>query len=259
MTRICAIGDSHIAALMLGWKQIEGEYPDTRFTFFGAPRYQMKDLTVSHGALVPTTVVLRRYIRETGSTETIQGDYDFFLVYGLQFNAFQIQPLYEKYRAEGFAADDRAPISDNCFVRSLQGCLTRTLAVETIAKLRLITSAPIALMPQPFPGDNFARSKLLGTAGDRRDDKCVAELFYSTCRNLARDLELRLVLQPATTKSGPLQTKQAFCGGSVMLRGLDTPHPGRDSKHMNADYGLVMLREALSSLDIEKQTSGATS
>jgi hypothetical protein len=259
MTRICVIGNSHIAALMLGWKQMECDYPSTRFTFFGAPKLQMQYLTVSLGSLVPTTEILRQYIRETGSSEKIGGDYDFFLVCGLQVNANQIRPLYEKYRAEGFAADDRAPISDSCFVRSLQGCLTGTLAIDTIAKLRLITSAPIALMPQPFPGENCSRRSVLGAAGDKRDDKCVAELFYSACRNLARDLELRMVHQPATTKSGPLQTKQTFCGGSVLLRGLDRLHPGSESKHMNADYGQVMLREALSSLDIEKQKPGGAS
>jgi hypothetical protein len=54
MTRICAIGDSHIAALMLGWKQIECEYPGTQFTFFGAPDTEMGNLSVSLGSLVPT-------------------------------------------------------------------------------------------------------------------------------------------------------------------------------------------------------------
>jgi len=259
MTKICVIGDSHIAAFMLGWRQIECEYPGTRFTFFGAPDPEMRNLTVSFGSLVLTTATLRRHIARTASNAEIRGDYDVYLICGLQFNVFQSLPLYAKWRAEVFAKDGRTPISDACFVRSLQGCLGGTLAVEMIGKVRQVTSAPIVLIPQPLPGEKSKRFMLLGNEKDNRGEECVAELFNIACRKLARDLDVQIVFQPEFTKNGPLHTKAIYSAGSIKFTDLCTKHPQDEPKHMNADYGLVMLREALSSLNIGKRLSGVAS
>jgi len=259
MTRICVIGNSHIAALMLGWKQMECDYPSTRFTFFGAPGTQMRNLKISPGSLVPTTAELREHIMRTGSNAEIKGDYDIFLICGLQFNAVQIAPLYAEYRAEAFAKDSRTPISDECFVRSLQGCLGGTLAVKTITKLHQVTSAPIALIPQPFPGEMVNGSLLFGNVRDNRSGESIAKLFDTACRRLARDLDVQIVFQPEFTKSGPLHTKAAYSAGSIKFGDLNTKLPKHESMHMNVDYGVVMLREVLSSLDIEKRASDSIS
>ena len=36
MTRICVLGNSHAAAIALGWKTLQADYPGVSLTFFAA-------------------------------------------------------------------------------------------------------------------------------------------------------------------------------------------------------------------------------
>jgi hypothetical protein len=215
----------------------------------------MGKMIVCLGSLIPGTDKLRQLIKPSVSNIEIRGDYDLFLICGLQFNVFQILPLYREFRAEAFAKDSRTPLSDECFVRCLQGFLGGTLAVEMIAKLRQITSASIALIPQPLPGEQLDPSLVVGNVRDDRGEESVAELFDTACRRLAHDLDVQIVFQPMSTKSAPLHTKAVYSAGTVRFRDFQPRRVDHKFTHMNGDYGLVVLREALSSLDIGKRSS----
>ena len=49
MKAFCMIGNSHISAFLLGWKQIRHEYPNIEFEFFGAPGARLSRLKVLNG------------------------------------------------------------------------------------------------------------------------------------------------------------------------------------------------------------------
>lgn len=246
MTRICAIGNSHLAALMLGWKAIADEFPDVEISFFAAGRSLLRDLAVSQGKLIPASNALRRAFAATNSRPRIGGRYDAYLLCGLLFGlASALQPL-RSFRADSHARDDRIPISDRCFEQALRGLLRETLALEIVAKLRQITRAPIVLVREPLPALGGEGVLSLSRIEANRDDGTVARQFDDASLAVADEANVRLVSQPEATKATPLRTNPDYARGSVILSGtLDAAHHEGESRHMNERYGSVMLRLVL--------------
>lgn len=249
MTRVCAIGNSHLAAIMLGWKKIVDEFPGVQMSFFAAGRSRIRDLAVSDRTLVPTSNALRRALAATNSQPNIGGDYDAYLVCGLLFGlARALQPL-RKYRAASQARDDRIPLSDDCFEKCLRGLLRDTLAMATVGKVRQIASAPIILIPEPLPALGGEGVLSLDRIEANGDDATVARQFDEACLEVAHEANVRLVRQPDATKASPLRTHPDYSRGSRKLGGdLNATYDEGESRHMNEWYGSVMLRQALEPL-----------
>lgn len=256
MTRICAIGNSHLAAMILGWKAINGEFPDIEISFFAAGRSLLRSLAVSQGKLIPASNALRRAFAATKSGPRIGGRYDAYLLCGLLFGlASAIQPL-RNFRADSHARDDRIPISDRCFEEAIRGLLRDTLALETVGKLRQITHAPIVLVREPLPALGGEGVLSLNRIEANDDDGLVSRQFDDACLAVADEAKIRLVHQPEATKASPLRTSPEYARGSVILSGdLDAAHQEGESRHMNAQYGSVMLRLVLESLDGKSRDS----
>lgn len=91
----------------------------------------------------------------------------------------------------------------------------------------------------------------------------IADQLESACRDVAAESDIRLLLQPAFTKAGPLRTRSEYSRGSLLMRdgllrrGIAIPHPDDEVTHMNEQYGCVMLRLALDQLAVIGNLSGA--
>jgi hypothetical protein len=238
MMTICAIGDSHLAALKLGWEMIKSDHPGIRLVFFGAPGMNLKDLAVSEASLVPTTERLRKLMTHTsGGLGVIAQSYDRFLVCGMKFAVFMVQRLYEKYRTEAEPKDDRRPISNECLLRAAQGFLRGSLSIDVVEKLRKVTRAPIGLVPVPFRADGSA----LGQPSWERDRSLVAQTFAQAARRLGDDLEFQPFFPPPAMLSNPIQTKAEYSENSVRLQRGNKAHHDEDILHMNPRYGAELL------------------
>jgi len=53
--KLCIIGNSHLAAIKLGWDQVGAEFPWLQPQFFGARADALLDLHAEGGRLVPAT------------------------------------------------------------------------------------------------------------------------------------------------------------------------------------------------------------
>lgn len=256
VARICVIGDSHISALVLGWRQIESKYPAVSLAFYGAPGELMRDLAVGPTSLTAARTALGKFLAMGDPRREIPGNSDHYIVCGLGMRLLHVRPL-AKFRTEEMSGRVRIPISDACFVRCLQGRFRQTAAVETIGKLRKLTTAPIALMPQPHPSAEGSWS-WLDRIERHREDAIIANLFDRACNELARELAIQLVLQPEFTKSRPLRTEPAYSMGSMMLNGkMSMAHPRGEASHMNADYGAAVLHALLEGIRIEAGTDSS--
>ena len=245
MTRICAIGNSHLAALMLGWQGIAKEYPGVEISFFAARGDLLGDLAVHKGRLVPRSRQLRRALKKTHERPRINGIYDAYLLGGLDFSLLWVASICKNFRSEAHKRDARIPLSDRCFARLLRDKLRESLAMKTATKLREITSAPIFLIPEPFPAAGGAGVKIVAGIEANGDDKSFASLFEQACFEAAGDLNLTLVMQPEFTRSTPLRTNCELSRGSTKLTGgLAVAHREGESLHMNESYGSIMLRQA---------------
>ena len=76
--KICLIGNSHLAALKMGWPEIAQDLPDVQPAFFGARGAMMARLRVRGDRLVAKTAALAEQMSfvSGGLTEIVPGDYD---------------------------------------------------------------------------------------------------------------------------------------------------------------------------------------
>src|ERR1700726_4363476 len=83
--RVCVIGNSHVAALKLGWTQVRTTYPKVEITFFAHAGLFINYLKLEDSCLVPTTEDLRKAIAFTsGGQDRIRPEaFDCFLIYAL--------------------------------------------------------------------------------------------------------------------------------------------------------------------------------
>jgi hypothetical protein len=248
MKEICVIGNSHIAALKLGWDAIRSDFPDVELFFFGAPGRKMVGLTAANGQLEPTNDVQRKYFRQTsGGRESIHGNYDAYLFHALQFSIGKLEWFIGKERSEDQQRDARRPISGACFLECFVGILRDTRAVETIVELRKITAAPVTLTAQAMPSEDESES-ILAQLDRIGDAAAVHRTFDAAANILADELKIEFFPQPAETLAGPCRTKRLYSTDSVGLAGgLKTARPKDDYYHMNAAFGALLLRTWLDS------------
>jgi len=248
MMSVCLIGDSHIGALLLGWRTIRDEFPEVQITPFGAPRDLVGELNVSDGRLVcPDTRLRRHFARLSGGADAITGDYDRYLVCGVGWGIRFLLAAIGKFRSEDQVTDDRIPLSEDCYARAMAGLLRDSLSMQTVTKLRQITSRPIGVIPVPMPGE-AARSPIYKRLCDSGDAQKIASHFMSAAMIVAKEAGAEFLQQPPETLSNPIQTLLFYKRDAVRLfvGNLDTEHGEKDYQHMNAAYGELVLRAAFS-------------
>jgi len=244
---VCVLGNSHLASLILGWRQIQQEFADTKLTFYGAPGRLMEFFDVKDGNLVAGHADLRQHLQWiSGSGDAIvTGDFDGYVIYALAFGIRNVLGVFAGHRGESLRADERQPVSDHCFMRAIEDVLLGSTAVSLIRRLQQITDAPILLVPQPMSSDQDRVPWTLRTL-EAGEDRIAADTFSTVTTQIADRLGIQVMFQPADTLTSPMLTNSSYSRGSVRLGGgLTTTHPDDDVTHMNAEYGAIILKRVL--------------
>lgn len=252
--RLCIIGNSHVAAFASAWKTLRERRPDLAITFFAARGALLAELVVRGGALEAKDPVLRKTLRwvSDGRSSIVAADYDEFWLVGLRFGVETIMPVYAGFRADSHAADpSRSPVSDPAFAAAAAGLLRGSPAVDVYRKLRTITQSPVRLFPQPNPSiaaldardARTAPFRLAARAGDATQ---LWRQYRDAREEIAVETGLTYRDQPDDTREGGIFTRAEHARGSVRLTpGLEREHQDRDTIHMNADFGALMLERYL--------------
>lgn len=250
------IGDSHAAALKIGWTAIQREFPETQLVFFASGANSMQGLTVSAGYLIPSEPVLRqRIVQSSGGREAIANDFAGYILCGLGFAPARAVHLSEAYRVESSYRDSRCPISDECFQYAVEGILRRSLATETLLKLREITPAPIAVIASPMRSetDPYPIFPVPEQAQESGHENQIAALFVSAAYRVAQELDFKFFPQPTITLKSPLYTRELYSRAANIKPHetvLDSHHI-----HMNGKYGSEVLRSILTDFPAKDPTS----
>jgi hypothetical protein len=217
-----------------GWSLVENEHPDCEVTFFAAAKDNLKSLEVSDGRLISNNAhCAQRMRRSSNGLNGIDGDYDQYLVVGLEFGFNTAVRLWRTFRIEGEEADERTPVSDACFECTIEDGLRESISVVTVEKLRKITDRPIAVLPYPLRCRHESSTEFRRLRESGRDRK-VKELAESAAKRLSQQHEFRLFLQPEHTLSSPLVTNAIYARVQ-----------GATDDHMNASYGKEVLNMLL--------------
>jgi hypothetical protein len=250
MTRIAVIGNSHVAALAVAWREVREAYPISSITFFAAPSI-IRGLQVNGRKIVANNINTQRYLHMSsgGVTDIIVDDFHEFVICGMGFGLRSLMKIYSSYRSEAMRiVEDRAPVSDECFDASGAGLLGSSGAVGTLQMLRDLGAPKILLAPEPSPSSDIYGDDLGSPwreARANRDDLILSARYRRAC-DLAAAGALVLA-QPADTMQDGVTTLPNFSRGSVGLAaGMSMEHGASDRFHMNADYGRCVLEQLLS-------------
>lgn len=228
--RLCVIGNSHLAAIRLGWDTVAPEFPWLQMTFFGARADGLRDLQVKGGRLVPGTADLADKLAYTsgGLTEIDPAQYDAALLVGM--NYIPTMPAHA-----GLSQAVRALVARAAYDASLAGLV--------FARLRAAApQLPVHVMPNPL------RRRVPGAEAAQAVVPYAVRL--ADFRRGLGEGPVHVVGQPPETLVDDLYTADAYGIGAVALdqgRGARAKNDD-DVSHMNHDYGVLMLRHWLPGL-----------
>lgn len=229
--KVCIIGNSHIAALQLGWQSgLAKRWRNSSLTFYGARGGDITELRVEDGQLAAKTNAVAASLRTTsGGHSTIDPlAYDAVLVYGLCRNLNrQIQNLGTPYSAAALE------------LAQLEYWIGSNL-LKVITAIREIDSRPL-----------YAGAAPLEAAVDRgrSDTRLYAEFIRTSNDRVFALADAILLPQPMQTIVNGDATDLRFTTGSTRLAVGDSfddkRHPGEENRHMNAEYGALWLEQFL--------------
>lgn len=242
MRRICVIGDSHVAALKLGWEALRAELSGLQLDFYAAPKPHMGGFAVEDGKLVATSKPLKKFLEHTAEGRfSIDGSYALYLVCGIGAGIEAVVPVVKKLLAGAFETEDADDQIKSAFARQLRD----VEASVFLEKLRMITEAPIALIAKPLPGAGTLAKMLKEAGEDARVADLYAQAFDHVLRKRSR---ARFLSQPVETLGdSPLATAEQFFlqPARIAVQGAEG-----DGHHANGEYGAIVLRSALTRMAV---------
>lgn len=230
-TRICIIGNSHVACLKTGWNTLRDRYPGMKLTFFASRAGRMSALRAQGTTLVPGNPQLEADIRFTsnGKSSINLAEFDGVLIVGL---GLRVPALEARLSAAVIAAT----ASDS---------LTASINHKLATLVRAACQCPVWIGHTP--------QKAIAANG-RETPKFAS--YQRSFEALRRALDIpgaRLIPQPEITLFKNWNTKLEFSQGSTRLDVGDSisnqPHPSKDDEHMNGHFGAIYLQSLFTTLE----------
>ena len=224
--KICLIGNSHIAAIKLGWLNVAGEFPDVQLTFFAARFVEMAGLMAQGDRLVADTASLAAQISfiSGGLEEIIPKDYDMIVLCGLG--------LFVPRLPAGTSAALRRQASID-YVNS-------SLIPVTLQKLHSVTDKTIWVAPSPMSAVAVADEQI-------RSAMVPYFALINDVQIALDDPRCKVIGQPSRTLTRNLASRSVYTDGSVKLpipnvNPAALKHPPSELKHMNGAFGAIWLK-----------------
>ncbi|MDB5663934.1 MAG: hypothetical protein JWS11_477 [Cypionkella sp.] len=256
--RLCVIGNSHIAALKLGWDASVTADPaawaDVKPTFFGAPSDGMRHVKLEDGFIIPKRKDIAEHFQRmsAGQDKIKLADYDGFFLVGLNVSVKRILRFYKTHAWVGLSADAEKTLVHPQFVQEfLTERYGSTRLVELATMIRSVVSTPIVAMAEPHWA-SWIRQGQAGTADYGWDEAIVAgdavQIGAAFLQSVTAALApyATLVPQPPETVQDGIMTAAAYNKDASRL--ISGEGGGTDAAHMNAAFGQAiwpLVRQAL--------------
>lgn len=221
--KIAFIGNSHLAAVKLGWDNVGSEYPHLSPLFFGAPALRLDGLVADNKKLIPAN---SRLSKELELTSGGLNEIDFTV-----FNAVFLIGLNWSWMH--FPSSTYSSALRNAWVLPN---FEQSLCGRMYHKVAALTDRPIYIIHKPL---NCARPN-----EDRTVGPPYSQRFHETERAM-RDVKAKLLSQPSETIEDDRFTAHAYGIGGVGLGGFDGTHYRikgvEDYTHMNGAFGKKLI------------------
>lgn len=247
--RLCVIGNSHIAALKLGWDTVRAENGPERDvvapTFFGAPRDGIRHVRLEGESLVARRKDITDYFKLiSGGQDRIRlGDFDAFLLVGLNVSSKRILRFYKTHAWVGLGGTGGKVMVHPAFAREfLAERYGDTRMVDLAATIRTATGRPVVAVAEPHWASWARSSPDVPDYGWRSaiasgDSPAIAQAFKEAVTSALAPYA-QFVPQPDETVEDGIMTRAEFNKDASRL--ITGEGGGTDASHMNADYGRVL-------------------
>lgn len=236
--RIAVIGNSHVAALKLGWHNIQESTLGLELVFFGAPGLRFLHWTsLSAGFWPEDEKAQQSFTLTSNGCTAITGNYDSYIVVGMGFGLYNLWRMAASHRPiSSFDPGKHLLISDSCLLHAANGMASHVSA--TVAAIQEYSSAPVLFLPNPLP----SAAKRNSLASNDALMSALDHAFYHTCDSLLCPVQH----QPRETIVNTYFTRSHFSLNSHDF--VNETHDDSDFVHMNAEFGALALQAALATL-----------
>jgi hypothetical protein len=239
--RLCIIGNSHLAALKLGWDAL-AEKPDLQPTFFGAPSDGMRHLRAEGGRLIPKRRdIAEHFARMSGREDIRLDDYDAFLLVGLNVSIKRILRFYKTHAWAGLKGISGKVLVPPGFARdflterygdTLMGLMAGQLAGRRVLAVAEPFWAEWIRKGAPDTPDYGWEAAISAGDGPR-----IGAMFAATV-DASLPAHAQFLPQPERTVAHGIMTASDFNKEASRL--ITGEGGGTDAAHMNADFGKAL-------------------
>lgn len=267
MKRVLLTGSSHAAAIYSGWQMIQTEYDDCELEVLAFPVYAVKHAERkadgSYGLFV--TDALKDQVRDElisayGSLTRNLNDFSYVIVAGQQLGQLQALSLLASCGIHGLrpTPSERSPLLSlpawRAFCRnSVKKAQPPSMFSELAGPKTIVLGIPLRSEAIADSTDINYREIALGLKNNPEGVRDAMGIFFDTARAVYAESGIELVTQPMETLCDFGFTKSEYNRASVNIRSTlvkgEAHMPADDYAHMNAQYGALVLRQVLDSLD----------
>lgn len=250
-SRICFLGDSHVAALRQAIDHPASAVHASRVSIYGARGKSLFTLRQEGRKLLSDEEKVLKSLKFTGGTPAIDIDaHDVFCVVGGLVQLDWVDEIVANYATAAMALPGRQLVSARLLDRMFEEKLRKTLAYHLLKVLEA-TGKPLFYIACPL----YSEDILGNEKGDVMREMIAAGLVddyfgrFLRAQHTVFGTLARIIDQPDETRAPPFFTKRAYGIGSVRLAKRHMEHPEDDFGHMNADYGVMTLNAAVAAID----------
>ena len=244
------IGSSHVGAYKNAGDAFAKECPEIDVQFFAmrGPLFLLGSMEAS-GVFTPSfrNDKDRAFVKETNGAELADaGDCDHLLLVGHRFAFNNLTTLLEDHdMLEGVRTGRPKLISETLLREIIESVATSSVAEAVAAIEAFDKPATFAMAPYPASsiverGKSYEMARILELFWARPDAAWVFEYWLAQVEAALKSKGHALLVQPDALNAGPFATKPEYATRAASVGG-DTLAK-TDHRHMNADFGLIMLR-----------------
>ncbi len=251
MTRLCVIGNSHIATVRNAWRDVARDFPAIQPEFYAQHANQLVNATLNTRSEV--TVEGSQFWLFKPDSDDRQCDsiavqpFDAVVLIGLQFAAQCVLRHYRKYHYFGLKGRRQQALTRDAFKKAAQQSVNETAALHLVGLLKGRISGPLFLVPTPLPSERgFDDAEKPGMISWRAavangDAEALLGMYDEICGGIEAEGTV-IVRQPQDTRANFRSTLQHFADNASRTMN-DEIRPDNDYVHMNDAYGALIWRE----------------
>ncbi|MGR3320364.1 MAG: hypothetical protein ACU0DK_00350 [Pseudooceanicola sp.] len=262
--KLCLIGNSHVAMLMLAHRDA-ALAREVSLTCFAKPSGGPDSAVLDGTRIAAPDADLRARLDSLGTPHELDlADFDAVVFVGETISVFSAVAMVRKHlvsdwpsareriTAEGdplTPPPKRALMSPAALHAGLVMANRAKLTYRLAARLRDATDMPLIVLPQPYPAARITGQKAkypmfhrIAKSGD--GPALAAALTAAQADSFAGIRDITLLSQPRETIEAGFLTRNVFARGASRLSMKDTL-PEDDVLHAGAEYGGLMLRRIL--------------